>query len=113
MTWPISDSQLSSRSGCQLYLILYDPTVRLPQYSRVLNLDKNTDNFEAVATNCGKVSGAWVFRGTRVPVAALFENLLGGATLDQFLKLFPGVGREDVEAALNYEVPQLTRSDAA
>jgi uncharacterized protein (DUF433 family) len=33
----------------------------------------------------GKVSGAWLFRGTRVPVAALFQNLEGGATVEEFL----------------------------
>src|SRR3712207_6413297 len=39
----------------------------------------------AVERTPEKVSGAWVFRGTRVPVKALFENLEGGATIDQFL----------------------------
>ena len=39
----------------------------------------------------GKVSGAWLFRGTRVPVSALFENLEDGATVNQFLDWFPGV----------------------
>src|SRR6476659_10499257 len=34
----------------------------------------------------GKVSGAWVFRGSRVPVRALFENLESGASIDDFLK---------------------------
>jgi uncharacterized protein (DUF433 family) len=38
-----------------------------------------------------RVSGAWVFLGTRVPVAALFENLEGNASLEQFLEWFPGV----------------------
>lgn len=37
----------------------------------------------------GKVSGAWVFRGTRVPVKALFENLEDGARIDDFLDWFP------------------------
>ena len=50
----------------------------------------------------GKVSGAWVFNGTRVPVQALFENLEGGATLDQFLDWFPGVTREQVLAVLKF-----------
>jgi len=49
-----------------------------------------------------KVSGAWVFRGTRVPVRALFENLESGATVDQFLKWFPCVNREQVAAALKH-----------
>lgn len=49
-----------------------------------------------------RVSGAWVFRGTRVPVKALFENLEDGATLDQFLEWFPGVTREQVLAVLEF-----------
>jgi len=49
-----------------------------------------------------KVSGAWVFRGTRVPVRALFENLESGATVDQFLEWFPGVTAEQVAAVLEH-----------
>src|SRR3954471_22222754 len=45
-----------------------------------------------------KVSGAWVFKGTRVPVKALFENLEDGARVDDFLNWFPGVAREQIEA---------------
>src|SRR2546430_14139965 len=48
------------------------------------------------------VSGAWVFRGTRVPVRALFENLEGGATGEQFLSWFPGVTREQVHGVLEH-----------
>lgn len=47
-----------------------------------------------------KVSGAWLFKGTRVPVRALFENLESGATIDEFLEWFPGVARPQVEAVL-------------
>lgn len=50
----------------------------------------------------GKVSGAWVFRGTRVPVRALFENVEGGATVADFLEWFPGVTRAQVEAVLEH-----------
>ena len=52
----------------------------------------------AVERSPEKVSGAWLFRGTRVPVKALFENLEGGATVDQFLEWFPGVSREQALA---------------
>ena len=45
----------------------------------------------AVERSPEKVSGSWLFKGTRVPVTALFENLEGGATVDDFLKWFPGV----------------------
>ena len=47
-----------------------------------------------------RVSGAWVFTGTRVPVRALFENLQEGASVDDFLKWFQGVTREQVLAVL-------------
>ncbi|HUP60648.1 MAG TPA: DUF433 domain-containing protein [Thermoanaerobaculia bacterium] len=50
----------------------------------------------------GKVSGAWVFSGTRVPVHALFANLEDGARVDDFLEWFPGVTREQVEAVLKH-----------
>jgi uncharacterized protein (DUF433 family) len=47
-------------------------------------------------------SGAWIFRGTRVPVKALFENLESGARIDDFLAWFPGVSRELAEAVLEH-----------
>lgn len=50
----------------------------------------------------GKVSGAWLFKGTRVPEKALFENLESGARVDDFLEWFPGVTRDQVEAVLEY-----------
>ena len=48
------------------------------------------------------VSGTWVFRGTRVPVAALFENLEDGARLDEFLSWFPGVTLNQAKTVLEY-----------
>jgi uncharacterized protein (DUF433 family) len=54
----------------------------------------------AVERVSGKVGGAWLFRGTRVPVRALFENLDGGARIDEFLEWFPGVTREQAHAVL-------------
>ena len=50
----------------------------------------------------GKVSGAWGFKSTRVPVRALFENLEDGATVSEFLTWFPGVTRAQVEAVLEH-----------
>ena len=46
------------------------------------------------------VSGAVVFKGTRVPVETFFENLAAGLTLDEFLDDFPTVEREQAEAVL-------------
>lgn len=61
----------------------------------------------AVERHPDRVSGAWVFRGTRVPVAALFENLESGARLEEFLEWFPGVARDQVEAVLGHAVRSL------
>lgn len=57
---------------------------------------------QAVERDPQRVSGAWIFRGTRVPVRALFENLEDGATVDDFLEWFPGVQRAQVEAVLKH-----------
>ena len=66
----------------------------------------------AVEQDSAKVSGAWVFHGTRVPVASLFENLRDGATIDQFLSWFPGVERGQVESVLDHETRDLQDSVA-
>ena len=68
-------------------------------------MDWSTCN--AVEQDSEKVSGSWVFRGTRVPVVALFENLEGGASVEDFLSWFPGVTREQVEAVLDYTIESL------
>ena len=56
----------------------------------------------------GKVSGAWVFKDTRVPMRALFENLEDGATVSECLAWCPGVSRERVEAVLERAGRSLT-----
>ncbi|MBD1211490.1 MAG: DUF433 domain-containing protein [Dolichospermum sp.] len=68
---------------------------------------KGWENLDAIERQPDKVSGAWVFRVTRVPVTALFENLRDGATVDEFLEWFPPVQRSQVEAVLNYELETL------
>ena len=55
-----------------------------------------------------RVSGAWVFTATRVPVRALFENLEAGASIDDFLKWFPGVTRDQAVAVLTHAERSLT-----
>jgi uncharacterized protein (DUF433 family) len=54
-----------------------------------------------------RVSGVWVFRGTRVPVSALFENVKDGASVEEFLEWFPGVKRSQVQTVLDHEVKAL------
>ena len=67
----------------------------------------NWEQCSAIERDPDKVSGAWVFRETRVPVSALFENLKDGATEGQFLEWFPGVDGCKVEAVLAHEVSSL------
>ena len=56
----------------------------------------------AVERDTDRVGGAWVFRGTRVPVAALFENLEDDVSLHQFVDWFPGVTLEQARAVLEH-----------
>ena len=56
----------------------------------------------AVERDPRRVSGAWVFRGTRVPIAALFENLEDGALVSHLVEWFPGVTLEQVRAVLEH-----------
>jgi len=67
---------------------------------------------EAVEHDSEHMSGAWVFAGTRIPVAALFENLRDGASVDDFLAWFPGVSRDQVEAMLNHEIAVAESADS-
>ena len=60
----------------------------------------------AVESVPGKVSGAWVFRGTRMPVATIFENLEDGMTIDEIMEQFD-VTREQVTAVLDFAARSL------
>ena len=68
----------------------------------------------AVESVPGRVSGAWVFRGTRIPVAAVFENLEDGLTVDEVVSLYEGLTPEQVKAVLEFtahslEIPSPSR----
>ena len=68
------------------------------------------DTCPAVERNPRKISGAWAFTGTRVPVYALFENLEGGATVRKFLEWFPEVQEWQVTAVLKHETDCFRKS---
>jgi uncharacterized protein (DUF433 family) len=61
----------------------------------------------AVERDPQRVSGAWVFRGTRVPVEALFQNLEDGADVSDFVRWFPGVTAEQVRLVLEHAARSL------
>lgn len=55
----------------------------------------------AVESIPGKHSGAWVFRGTRMPVATVFENLEAGSSIEEIIERFH-VTREQIAAVLDF-----------
>ena len=60
----------------------------------------------AVESIPGKVSGAWVFKDTRMPVALVFENLEAGATIDEIMDWFH-LTREQIVAVLDFAARSL------
>ena len=66
----------------------------------------------AVDRNPGKLGGVWCFRGTRLPVATLFEHLDRGATIDEFLEWFPSASRGQVHDVLAFAQSSLDQTAA-
>jgi uncharacterized protein (DUF433 family) len=60
----------------------------------------------AVESIPGKVSGAWVFRETRMPVAMVFENLEAGASIEDIMEWFD-LTREQITAVLDFAARSL------
>ena len=56
----------------------------------------------AVESIPGKVSGAWVLKGTRMPVSAIFENIEAGASIDDIMQWFDGLDREQVKTVIEF-----------
>jgi uncharacterized protein (DUF433 family) len=54
----------------------------------------------------GKVSGAWLFKGSRTPVSVVFENLEDGMTIEEIIEQFP-VSREEIKAVLEFAARSL------
>jgi uncharacterized protein (DUF433 family) len=61
----------------------------------------------AVESVPGRLSGAWVFRNTRMPVAAVFENLEDGVTIEELVDLYAGLTRDQVKAVLDFAARSL------
>ena len=59
-----------------------------------------------------KVSGAWVLKGTRMPVAVIFENLEAGANLDDIMEWYDGLDRDQVKAVIEFAARSLDQTPA-
>jgi uncharacterized protein (DUF433 family) len=64
----------------------------------------------AVESVPGKLSGAWVLRGTRMPVSAIFENIEAGASINHIMEWFEGLDRGQVKAAIEFAARSLDRA---
>lgn len=60
----------------------------------------------AVESVPGKMSGAWVFRGTRMPVSMVLDNLADGMSIEEVTELWP-VTREQVKTVLEFAARSL------
>ena len=60
----------------------------------------------AVESVPGRLSGAWVLRDTRVPVASIFENLECGSTVEEIVEQYD-VAREQIRAVLEFAARSL------
>jgi len=60
----------------------------------------------AVESIPGKVSGAWVFRGTRMPVSTVFENLEAGASIEDIAEWFD-ITPEQIKTVLEFAARSL------
>jgi uncharacterized protein (DUF433 family) len=63
----------------------------------------------AVESVPGRLSGAWVFRDTRMPVSTVFLNLEAGSTVDEIIEQFD-VTREQINAVLEFAARSLEAS---
>jgi uncharacterized protein (DUF433 family) len=66
----------------------------------------------AVESSPGKLSRAWVFRGTRMPVQTVFDNLAAGMSIDQITEVFD-VTPDEVRAALHFASESLAKQAPA
>jgi len=67
----------------------------------------------AVESVLGKVSGAWVLRGTRMPVSVIFENLEAGANIDDIMEWFEGLNRDQVKAVIEFAARSLDNAPSS
>jgi uncharacterized protein (DUF433 family) len=85
--------------GAGLFTLVGSAAVGLPMRSQP---DLGWAGCSAVEQDPLRLSGAWVFCNTRIPVAPLFENLEDGVCLAEFVELFPWVTREQARLVLEH-----------
>ena len=104
----VDNGGIGYRSGGRLIAISRENMGRVAEATEM----ENWNTCPAVERTPGKVSGAWVFAGTRIPLSALYENLASGATIEDFVEWFPGVDEQQVRTVLEHEARALETAAA-
>ena len=73
----------------------------------------NFDSCPAVERRPGTLGGVLIFKNTRLPLYVLFDNLAGGATINEFMDSFPGPERSEIEQVLQRVANELREDRAA
>ena len=92
------------------FSFLMDRVMLMEGAGPMANLDWS--QCSAVESVPGKVSGAWVLKGTRMPVSAIFENLEAGANIDNIMEWYDGLDREQVKAVIEFAARSLDKAPA-
>jgi uncharacterized protein (DUF433 family) len=79
-------------------------------FSNDCSASMNWVDCPAVERDSKRLSGVWLFRGSRVPVAALFENLRDGVSMAEFVEIFPGVTTAQAKLVLDHAARNTTGS---
>jgi uncharacterized protein (DUF433 family) len=88
---------------------LTDPEIdaELQAWRRMAALDWS--QCPAVERVPGKMSGAWVLKGTRMPVSVVVETLEAGASIDEIMQWYEGLDREQIKAVIEFAVRKFDR----
>lgn len=68
-------------------------------------------NLDVIEINALKLGGTPVFKGTRVPIETLFDHLESGISMEDFIKDFPSVSKDQVVAVLAIAAKLLSSKD--
>jgi uncharacterized protein (DUF433 family) len=95
-------SQQADAQGVSLQELIRKKATEKPQFI-------DWSQCPAVESVPGKVSGAWVLKGSRMPVSAIFENLEAGANIDEILEWFRGLDKAQVQEVVEFAARSLDR----
>ena len=97
-------TDLAARTGREPEALLEDAVAA---YAAPERAALDWSHCAAVESVPGKMSGAWVLKNTRMPVAMIFESLERGASLDNIMDWYDGLDRDQVRAVIEFAARSL------